>query len=145
MSDEKFIGRIYNYNPKDNTLLIKIDFTDIEQQSILEQMYSNQDMFTFWFKKPFRESKKYHQLKYYFSMLKKILVKLDISPESKNIRCLDEDIKKTCLKCDFIEIEDRKIPLIPSKAELSFEDMENLNKLVENRYQKFLDNVCVGE
>ena len=145
MSNETFMGRLYSYDPVQNTILVKIDFIDIEQQDILEKLYADQNMFTFSFKKAYRQNKQYHQLKYYYSMLKKILIKFDLEPDSKTLRAFNEEIMKTCTKCDFIQVEDKKIPVIPSKADMSYEEMEALNKIVESRYSKFLDNNIVGE
>jgi hypothetical protein len=144
MADERFIGRVYNYNPVNNTIVLKADFIDIEQQEILQALATDQNIFTFSFKKPYKESKKYHQLKHYFSMLKKILIALEIEPDSTNMRAIDESIKKTCLKCETIDIDGQIIPLIPSKAEMDFETMELLNKTVEERYENFLGKT-VGE
>jgi len=140
MADERFLGRIYSYNPINNTIVLKADFIDIEQQEILQTLAMDQNIFTFSFKKPYKESKKYHQLKYYYGMLKKILVALEINPDTENMRALDETIKKTCLKCDTIDIDGQIIPLIPSKADMDFDTMELLNKTVEERYSKFLGN-----
>jgi len=138
MADERFLGRVYNYNPANNTIILKADFLDIEQQEILQNLAIDQSIFSFSFKKPYKESKKYHQLKYYYSMLKKILIYLEIEPDSINMRALDESVKKTCLKCETLDIDGQIIPLIPSKAEMSFEDMELLNQTVEERYSSFL-------
>lgn len=144
-NDEKFLGRVYSYDPIQNNIIIHIDFIDPDQQAIIEQLNEDQSMFSFWFKKPYRPGKMYYQLKYYFSMLKKILIKFNIFPSAKNIKTFDEDIKRTSLKCEMLQIDDKQIPVIPSKADLSFEAMDNLNKIVESRYAKFLDSNIVGE
>ena len=144
-NNEKFIGRIYNFNPSNNTIIVKIDFIDPDQQEILETLAIDQSLFTFSFKKPYKQGKQYYQLKHYFQMLKTILIKLDIFPDTKNIKALDEEIKKTCLPCEMIQVDDVNIPVVPSKRDLDFDAMEALNKIVEERYAKLLDNNILGE
>lgn len=140
-NQERFMGRIFSFSPVNNTLMLKIDFITPEQQEIIEQLTKDQNLFTFYFKKPYRENKAYHQLKYYYKMLKKILIKCDVFPDSANLKSMNEEIMKTLVKCDYIGVDGNSIPVVVSKSNFSYEEMENLNKLVEERYEKYLDNI----
>lgn len=130
----RFLGRIIDYDPKSDVIIIKADFLEPENQRIIEDLYQNKTEFSFWFKKPFRRLKTYPQLKKYFRLLKEILLKSKIEVTSENTNTLDIEMKKSCLPCKKLVISDKEIPVVPSKADLSVDTMANLIREVMERY-----------
>ena len=133
-STERCLGHIIDYDPKSDVIMIKVDFLEPDKQQIIEDLYANKNEFSFWFKKPFRKLKTYPQLKKYFRLLKEILLKANIEPLSESIKTLDVEMKKSCLPCERIIIGDKEIPIVPSKANLTVEQMASLIKEVMERY-----------
>jgi len=132
---EKFLGHIIDYDPKSDILMIKIDFVSYDKQKIIEDLYTNKSEFSFWFKKPFRRLKTYPQLKKYFRLLKEILIKAEIFPDSDTMRTLDIEVKKSILPCKQIDIDGHIIPVVPSKAEMTVDEASYLIQEVMDRYQ----------
>jgi hypothetical protein len=128
------MGHIIDYDPNLETIIIKVDFLSIENQRILEDLFKNKSEFSFFFRKPFRQSKTYMQLRKYFRLLKQILRKQDIYPDSEVVRALDIEIKKSILPCKKLEFQGKIIPIVPTKSELDIEVMGYLIKEVMDRY-----------
>jgi hypothetical protein len=133
-NDERFLGHILKYDPINQILIIKCDFLDTEKQKVLEGLAQVKDLFSFCFKKPYRKEKTYPQLKKYYKLLSSILVKLEIFPDSDTISAFDEEIKKHALSCQELIIYDKGIPIIPSKASMSVEEMSYLIQYVLDTY-----------
>jgi hypothetical protein len=134
MSIDRFLGHIIDYDPKTDVLMIKVDFLSYDKQQIIEDMFQNKTVFSFWFKKPFRRMKTYLQLKKYFQLLKQILINNEIDPVSDNIRTFDIEMKKSILPCKQMELNGNIIPVIPSKADLDIDTMKFLIQEVMERY-----------
>lgn len=135
MSDfSKCLGRILDYDPKTDVIIFKADFLDPDNQAIIEDIFVNKRTFTFLFRKPFRRMKTYAQLKKYFQLLKQIFIKNDIVPEAEAVKSLDIEIKKSCLPCKKIIIQEKEILLVPSKADLDVDQMSFLLQEVMDRY-----------
>jgi hypothetical protein len=118
-NDERFLGHILKYDPINQILIIKCDFLDTEKQKVLEGL---------------AQVKTYPQLKKYYKLLSSILVKLEIFPDSDTISAFDEEIKKHALSCQELIIYDKGIPIIPSKASMSVEEMSYLIQYVLDTY-----------
>ena len=131
---DRILGHIIDYDPKTDVIMIKADFLEPDKQIIIEELYKNKSEFSFWFRKPFRKTKTYPQLRKYFRLLKEILVKAEIHPDANSIKTLDIEMKKSCLPCKKLQIGEQEIPIVPSKAELSIEDMSHLIQEVIARY-----------
>lgn len=140
MTDERFLGHIIKYDPITQVLIIKCDFIDVEKQKSLEQLQQNKDLFSFHFKKPYRKEKTYPQLKKYYKLLSIILSKLEIYPDSDIIKAFDEEIKKSALSCKELIIYDKGIPLVPSKANMSTEEMAYLIQYLLDTYGELLND-----
>ena len=139
MNDERFLGRILRYDPETNVLSIKVDFVTPEKQAVLEQIMKDNKSFSFSFRKPFRKQKTYEQLKKYFKMLSNILIKLDIASDAENVKAFDESVKRRAFDCQTLHIMDQEIPLLPSKAEMSVEEMMYLIQYVDENYGALLE------
>jgi hypothetical protein len=131
---ERFLGHIIDYDPKLDVIIIKADFLTPDNQQKIEELLKDKTEFSFFFKKPFKRSKTYAQLKKYFRLLKEILLKANIEPEAEFVRTLDIEIKKSILPCKKLEIGDNSIPIVPSKADLDIDTMSNLIREVIERY-----------
>jgi hypothetical protein len=131
---ERFLGKIIDYDAKLNTLIIKVDFLTPDKQAIIENLFKDRQEFTFWFSKPFRKLKTYPQLKKYFALIKKILIKSEIYPDAEVVKTLDIEIKKSVLPCKQLEINEHVIPIVPSKADLDVDTMAYLIQEVIDRY-----------
>lgn len=139
MSDERFLGRILRYDPQSNILSIKVDFLTPEKQAVIEQIATDNKPFSFSFRKPYRKQKTYEQLKKYYKTLSNILIKLDIASNSENVKAFDESIKRRAFDCQTLHIMDKEIPLLPSKAEMSVEEMMYLIQYVDENYGALLE------
>jgi DNA-binding GntR family transcriptional regulator len=131
---DRLLGHIIDYDPKTDVIMIKADFLEPDKQVLIEELFKNKSEFSFWFKKPFRKAKTYSQLRKYFRLLKEILIKSEIHPDAECIRTLDIEMKKSCLPCKKITIGDNERPIVPSKADLSVDDMSHLIQEVISRY-----------
>jgi len=138
--DERFLGQIVGFDPNKKLLTIQIDFMMPDQQEIIENIIKEKRSFSFWFNKPFRQSKSWAQLKKYYLMLGKILDRLEVFQSAENIKAFDLEIKKTAFPSQFIEIYDKRIPVIPSKANMSVDEMSNMIQIVEDNYGKLLED-----
>jgi hypothetical protein len=131
---EKLLSHILDYDAKTDIAVIKFDFLTPDKQAVIEDIFINKKEFALWFKKPFRRLKTYLQLKKYFALLKQILIKAEIYPDSEVTKTLDVEIKKSILPCKKIEIDGHIIPVVPSKADLDIDAMKYLIQEVINRY-----------
>jgi len=137
--DIRFLGRVIDYNPIKQTVEIQIDFLTPEQQEVVENLLKDKSEFSFWFNKPFRMSKTNAQLKKYYLDLKNILIKLDVVPTSENIKAFDLEIKKSAFPTQMLEVFDRKIPLIPSKANMTVDELSYMIQYLQEHYIEPLD------
>jgi hypothetical protein len=131
---ERCLGRIIDYDPKTDVIILKADFLEPDKQTIIEELYKNKTEFSFWFRKPFRKAKTYSQLKKYFRLLKEILIKAEIHPDSEVVKSLDVEMKKSCLPCKKLHIGEKEIAIVPSKADLDVDAMSYLIQEVIARY-----------
>jgi len=137
--EERFLGRIIKYDPITQILVLKCDFIDPDKQKILENIQQDKNSFSFCFKKPYRKEKTYEQLKKYYKTLSTILIKLEIFPESDVVKSFDESIKQTALSCAEMVIYDKTIPLVPSKANMSIDELSYLIQFLYNTYGELLN------
>lgn len=144
----KFLGKIVDYNPETDVISIKLDFVSPEKQEAIEDIVKNEKSFTFWFTKPFRRMKTYPQLRRYFWCIKRILIALDIFPSAEKVKTMDNHFKRTICDCDYVEfteegedgnIEIRKIPIVPSKADMTVEQLSYLIGEIQDRYESKVD------
>lgn len=132
--DEKFLGHIVAYDPVKQTISVKLDFLSLDHMAVIEEMSREPKAFAFCFKKPFRRSKTWEQLKKYHALLKNILLKNEILVKAENMKTLDDCIKRAALPCDWIECDGVRIPVIPSKTDMSKEQMNYLISWVLQNY-----------
>lgn len=135
MSDDRFLGKIIDFDSANDIIILKADFLTPDKQQILEDLYNNKTEFSFWFKKPFRKSKTYAQLKKYYQLLKNILLRAELIPTAEYAKTLDVEIKKSCLPCKKIIIGEKEILIVPSKADMTVEEMSYLIQQVIERYK----------
>jgi hypothetical protein len=137
--EERFLGRILKYDPTNQILILKADFIDLEKQKTLELIFQEQKSFSFCFKKPYKKEKTWEQLKKYYKTLHTILNKLDIYPDADIVSAFDTEVKKQALSCKELIIYDKSVPLIPSKADMSSEELSYLIQYLYNTYGELLD------
>ena len=143
MYEERFLGRILQYNSSTNILSLKVDFLDFDKQKALEEIFNDNKLMSFCFKKAYRKNKTYEQLKKYYKMINIILSKLDIYPDADIVKAFDEEVKKNAISYKSMIIHDKEIPLIPSKADMSTDELSNLIQYLYNTYGELLDEeVC---
>jgi hypothetical protein len=132
--EERFIGKIVAFNPDNNTMTIKVDFLTEEKKETLFEMFKSGKIFSFVFRKPYRESKTSKQLRTYFMLLGQILDKLDIPKDKDVIAEFDKQILTTLFPCRFMDVLGSSIPIPPSKADMSKEDMSFLIQAILDTY-----------
>jgi hypothetical protein len=141
--DLKFIGKIVQYDPMERLLQIQIDFLTPEKESVIEDILESKNSFTFWFGKPFRRMKTYPQLQRYFWMLKCILQSQDIYPSAEATKTLDMYFKKKLCKCDYVDFREdgkiKRIPIIPSKADMTVEELSQLIQDIQEMYESIIN------
>lgn len=137
--EEKFLGKIINFDPYSQVLTIKCDFLDLEKQKVLENLCNDMKLFSFCFNKPYRRNKTYPQLKKYYRLLTLVLKAFEIFPDADTISAFDTEIKKQALSCKTMVIRDSELPLIPSKADMSVEELSFLIQYVVNHYGEIIE------
>lgn len=136
MSEIKLIGNIIKFNPDTNELTYKVGFLTPEKLEAIEQILQDKENPTsIIIKKGGVKEKTYPQLKKYFHLLKEILKQKDIPLMASNIKTLDTHIKKSMLRCEILYFEGKRIPIIPSKADLSVEQMSTLIQDIITTYK----------
>ena len=119
MENLKFLGKVLKWDSVENTLVIHVDFVDADKMQVLEDLSINKSIFAFWFKKPFRKSKTYPQLKKYYKMVTTVLYNfLKTKPTAEEVKAFDEDIKKSTLPCKVVDVGGKEINVVPSKADI---------------------------
>lgn len=140
MDNLKFLGKILDWDCTTNKLTIQVDFVDPDRMQSLEDLCKNKDMFSFVFKKPFRKLKTYPQLKKYYKMITTVLFKfLKYKPKAEEIKAFDEDIKKSAMPCKVIDVGGNEVYVVPSKADMTVEEMAFLIQVVQERYASILE------
>jgi hypothetical protein len=134
LNNERFIGKALSYNPYKRELTLKVDFVTPEKQEVLEQLLKGQEEFTFNFTKPFVRKKTYKQLKAYYSLVDQLLKKMEIFPNSENQKAMDYHLKTSLISCKFLELGDSKVPIVPSKADMTLDQMNYLIERVLETY-----------
>jgi len=131
---EKMLGKLISIDSVKNRITIEVDFFDPEKLSYLEALLSSQDHFTFGFAKAFKTTKSNAQLAKYHVLLAKILQKLGVYPNASNMKALDDNIKQNVFTCSFLEINDKKLPIQKSKANMSWEEMCRMIEYLYDNY-----------
>ena len=122
----KLLGTIQNFSSSSNELTVKLGFLSPEKMEVIEELFTEKSLMSFSINKPRKASKTHKQLKMYHRVLKLILEKREIDVTSSNLKALDIHMKKSLLLCDVLILEDKTIPIVPSKANLSIEEMTTL-------------------
>lgn len=138
MKEQRFLGHILSYDCEKDIIILKADFLDMEKQEIIEQIAKEQTVFSFCFTRPFKKSKTYSQLKYYFKLLKQIVIGFGVTPSSEVIKSLDNEHKKRCFPAQNIDLGNQVIPVVKSKADMTFEEMQYLTEELKETYSEIL-------
>lgn len=138
--EQKMLGKVVSLDSLTRKITIEVEFLDSEKLEMFETLLKDRSTFTFSFVKPFRQSKSYAQLKKYYLLLHKLLNKLGIYPDADKIKALDEEVKKRVFNCDVIEFYGQKLPLIPSKANMSHDDMSKMIQFMYDNYGVLLED-----
>ena len=130
-----------DYSTERSTITLKVDFLDAERLQVLEDIFTDKKLISFWLAKPFRRMKTHPQLKKYYKNLHIILsnVLKTSRVDSNTVRAFDEEIKKSSMPCKMIEIFDKIIPLVPSKKDMTVGELSYLIEVIEERYKDILD------
>lgn len=136
---ERMLGHIVSLDIPKRRVTIEVDFFDPDKQEILEGLLKSKEPFSFSFWKPFRESKTYAQLKKYYKLLHTLLQKLRIYPDSDKVKALDREVKKRVFNCEMLELFGQRVPLLPSKANMSWEDMSKMIQYIVVTYEVVLE------
>ena len=131
----KVFGKVEHYDQIRDTITFKMSMLSPDLRRQIELLAETPSLIVLNFdSNNNNKPKTYNQLTRYFAMLKAILIKLQIDPNSKNLNILDNDIKSRALQCDFLEIEGRRLPEPPSKASMTIEQLQTLMEFVETTY-----------
>ena len=140
MQPEKMLGKVVSLDIPNSRVTLEIDFFDPDKQEMLEGFLKSKELITFGFWKAFKQTKTYAQLKKYYKIIHTVLQKLGIYPDSEKVKALDDEIKKRVFNCETLELFDQKVPLLPSKANMSWEDMSKMIQYVSDAYSILLDD-----
>jgi hypothetical protein len=136
MSDERFLGQIINYTPDKDIITIKTNFMTEEKKEILFDLFKSNKVFSFVFKKAYKESKTSKQIRTYFMLLNQILNKLNIPLDKYAINALDTYIMENLWPCQMLTIFGQEIPCVPSKADLDIEEFSILIQTILDTYSE---------
>jgi hypothetical protein len=132
---ERILGRIVSLDIPKRRVTIEVDFFDPDKQEQLEILLKEQKQFSFAFWKPFRQTKTYAQLKKYYLTIHQLLIKIGEDPTSAKVKTLDDEFKKRVFNCDNLEFFSSSLPMLPSKATMSWEDMSKLIQYIYDNYE----------
>lgn len=134
--DEKYLGEIVYINPETDIISIKPSFLSEDKKEILYDIWKSKKQFSFVFKKPYRESKTIKQIRTYFMLLNQILDKLDIPRDKDIIAEFDRQILTTLFPCRFLSVLGQDIPVPPSKADMTKEELSILIQNILEAYKE---------
>ena len=134
--NEKFLGKILNFDDQTNIITIRADFLDPDKKQHLYELYQSGKTFSFWFKKKYKESKTKKQINTYFMLLTQILTKKDIYPTKEAVSALDKYIMESLWPCKTLHIYDQELPIPPSKADLDIEEFAQLIQIILDTYSE---------
>jgi hypothetical protein len=137
---ERLLGHLISFNAETRRITIELDFFDPEKQEMLELILKEKKSFAFAFWKPFRQSKSWGQLKKYYRALHKLLFKLGEYPDAEKVKALDDEFKKRVFNCDNLEFYGSRIPLLPSKSTMSWDDMCKMIQYVYDNYGVIIED-----
>lgn len=142
MNDIKFIGELISHNVKESTITLKVDFLDPDRLDIIEHLLVSKQSFSFWFKKPYRKLKTWKQLKKYFALLNTILCNATETdkPSKDEVRAFDNLVKESALYCKVLELFGNELPIPPSKADMSVEELNILIAWLMETYSEYLED-----
>lgn len=126
------IGKIIDF--RDNTAYLKLAFTDIVQQKLIEEAVNNDISLRISFTTNFRELKTYPQLKRYFAMLQMIIRSVGEVPTSENIELLDRHLKMSIFPKDNDPYGMTSETLPKLKRYLTVEEMNVVMLKIEEKY-----------
>jgi uncharacterized glyoxalase superfamily metalloenzyme YdcJ len=133
----KTLGKIISLDPISKTASVKFDLLDSDTLASLEFIANTKQSTEITFNEPYSPSKTYEQLKRYYAMLKAILLSFNIPVNSKTMKTLDQDTKERALPCEFIIIDEQKIPVPPpSKADMTVDQLNVMMAWLEKTYKK---------
>lgn len=134
MNNERFLGQIINYNPDKDIITIKTNFMTEEKKEILFDLFKSNKVFSFVFKKVYKEPKTAKQIRTYFMLINQILTKLDIVIDKYAVNALDNYIMENLWPCQMLNIFGKEIPCKPSKTDLSLEEFSLLIQTIIDTY-----------
>ena len=140
---ERILGRIVSLDIPKRRVTIEVDFFDPDKQEMLEILLKEQKQFSFAFWKPFRNTKTYAQLKKYFKTIHQLLLKIGEYPDSEKVKALDDEIKKRVFNCDSLEFYSAKLPMLPSKSTMSWEDMSKMIQYIYDNYGVIIEDETI--
>ena len=133
--DEKFLGKIINCDLNNNLITVKVDFLTEEKKESLFELFTSGKIFSFVFKKAYKESKSYAQIKTYFMLISQILDKLDIPKDKDAVKAMDEYIMRSLWPCQMLSLFGQEVPIVPSKADLSKDEFSLLIQTILTAYE----------
>jgi hypothetical protein len=93
------LGKIVNYDPKEDLIIIKASFLDDEQRKLLERAYESKQLLKIVIKFRIRVLKTYEQLTRFFAMMKAIILGVGEEPTSQNV----ENVRKNYVVSKYVE------------------------------------------
>lgn len=112
----KLLGKIISFNPVTNEIMLKLSFISPEIQSYIEDILTDEEQkpFKISFNSNKRLSITYKQQKQFFVDLTKILLAMDIYPDSEHKKAYYEHLKESLFPVKYVNFGDKEIPLPPS-------------------------------
>lgn len=138
MSNFEFYSKPIRWNSDLSEITIHTKFMNPEQVQTLIDWVSEEKYVKVRVSMVKQFSKTQGQLARYFRSIVRILTKNQIEPTKENVSNFDLEFKKSVLDCSIKKIGQIEIPFVPSKAEMSYEEMFELNRRLEETYS-FLD------
>jgi len=137
--EEKFLGKPVFFNKEKNILSIQFDFLTPNKLKVIEELFGEDKYISLSLKSTNRRPKTNAQLRKYFQLINDILKKLEIEPDADTVKTFDEEIKKNALRCESIIVYDKEIPIIPSKANMTVEELSRLIEYLYTVYGELLE------
>lgn len=131
--DERFLGKIISY--ENDILIIKTEFMTEEKKESIFELFKSGKIFSFVFRKAYKENKTTKQIRTYFMLINQILTKLDIPIDKYAVKAMDIYIMENLYPCQMLNIYGQEVPCVPSKADLSIEEFAILIQTILDTYE----------
>lgn len=135
MSNFEFYGKPIHWDKDLSEITIRTKFLNPDQIQTISDWINNGDTYIrvkVSLVKQF--SKTFQQLKKYYADINKILFASGIEINKDNVISVDYELKKSVLDCEIKVIDGRSFIVLPSKSNMTVEDLNFLIQQLEETY-----------